>query len=102
MIPIMQKGVAKNPDKRELREYLTLAFLKTGQEDQAVEQLKELLKLRSKDINLWLQLAKLQEKQEKFRESLDSYQKILDIDPDNAEAEEAYLRLKLQMLQLNP
>ena len=98
MIPILQKGLIKNPDRKELREYLILAFLKTGQEDQAMEQLKELLKSRPKDINLWLQLAKLQEKQEQLKEALESYQKILDLDPDHAEAEEAYLRLKLEVL----
>ena len=36
MIPILQKGLIKNPDRKELREYLILAFLKTGQEDQAI------------------------------------------------------------------
>lgn len=100
MIPILQKGLIKNPDKKELREYLILTYLKTGQEDQAMEQLKALLKSRPQDISLWLQLAKLQEKQEKLKEALESYQKILDLDPDHAEAEEAYLRLKLELLPL--
>jgi tetratricopeptide (TPR) repeat protein len=102
MIPVLQKGLIKNPDRKELREYLILAFLKTGQENQAMEQLKELLKYRPQDIHLWLQLAKLQEKQELLNEALESYQKILDLDPDHAEAEEAYLRLKLEILQQKP
>jgi cytochrome c-type biogenesis protein CcmH/NrfG len=67
-----------------------------------MEQLKELLKYRPQDIHLWLQLAKLQEKQELLNEALESYQKILDLDPDHAEAEEAYLRLKLEILQQKP
>ncbi|RPI78877.1 MAG: tetratricopeptide repeat protein [Desulfobacteraceae bacterium] len=102
MIPIFQKGLIKNPGQKELREYLVLAFLKTGQEIPAMEQIKELIKSQPRNINLWLQLAKLQEKQELLKEALESYQKILDLNPDHTEAEEAYLRLKLELLHQKP
>jgi tetratricopeptide (TPR) repeat protein len=45
-----------------------------------------------------LQLAKAQEKQGKRKQALETYRKLLEISPDNEQAEEAYLRLRMQVL----
>jgi len=45
-----------------------------------------------------LQLARIQENQERFKDALATYKKIIEISPGNEEAEEAYLRLRLEIL----
>lgn len=96
IIRVMKKGVKANTRDTDLKEYLVLAYLKTGQEDLAIKQINEILKLRPKDINLLLHLAKLQEKQGKFTQALEAYKKIIGISSGHEEAEEAYLRLRLR------
>lgn len=96
MIHVMKKGVKANPGDTDLKEYLVLAYLKTGKEDLAISQIKEILKFRPKDVNLLLHLANLQEKQGEFVQALETYKKIIDISSGHEEAEEAYLRLRLR------
>ena len=96
MIRVMKKGVKANPGDTDLKEYLGLAYLKTGKEDLAISQIKEILGFKPKDINLLLHLAKLQEKHGEFAQALEAYKKIIDISSGHEEAEEAYLRLRLR------
>ena len=98
MIEVMKKGLKSHPKNTDLREYLILAYLKTGKEDLAIDQMEEILKLKPKDMTNLLRLARLSEKQGKKRVALGAYKKILDISPDHEEAEEAYLRLRLEVL----
>ncbi len=93
----MKDGTQSHPKSIDLRRYLILAYLKTGDEHLAINQIDEILKIRPNDIISLLQLAKLKEKQGNFKESLESYKKIVDISPDHEEAEEAYLRVLLQL-----
>jgi tetratricopeptide (TPR) repeat protein len=99
MIETMKDGTQSHPKSSDLRRYLILAYLKTGDEQLAIDQIDEILKIRPNDIVSLLQLAKLKEKQGNSKESLESYQKIADISPGHEEAEEAYLRLLLQLAQ---
>ncbi|MBC8457635.1 MAG: tetratricopeptide repeat protein [Deltaproteobacteria bacterium] len=99
MIETMKDGIQSHPKSIDLRRYLILAYLKTGDEHLAINQVDEILKIRPNDIISLLQLAKLKEKQGNFKESLESYKKIVDISPDHEEAEEAYLRVLLQLAQ---
>jgi tetratricopeptide (TPR) repeat protein len=96
IIPIMGKGIAANPEATELRKYQVYVYLKTGQEEQAAQQMEEILKRRPKDIDLWLQLARLREKRQEFPEALRAYKRIIEISPGHEEAGEAYLRLRLK------
>jgi tetratricopeptide (TPR) repeat protein len=75
---------------------LLFAYLKTGKDDLAVKQIKELLKTKPKDIDLLLQMARLLEKGGNVTEALETYKAIITISPDHEEAEEAYLRLRLK------
>ena len=70
-----------------------MAYLKTGQEKKAVDQLVTLLKTKPKDVSLWLQLAQLQEKLGNNRSALQSLEKALEISPDHKTAKAAYLGL---------
>ncbi len=100
MIEIMRGGRRSHPDKLELREYLVVAYLKTGKEVLATEQMEEILKRKPKDVALLFDLAKLKEKQGKLLEALNTYENILKISPDSKEGKETYVRLLLQLAKL--
>jgi len=99
MAEIMETGVQARPENVELRQYLLFALLKLGKEEAAVAQLAQLAALKPKDVNLLLQLAKLQENQGNVKEAMETYKKVVEISPDHQEAEEAYLRLRLKELR---
>ena len=100
MIEIMRNGLKSHPDKLELREYLVVAYLKTGKEVLAAEQMEEILKKKPKDLAMLLDLATLKEKQGKLLEALKIYENILKISPDSKESKETYVRLLLQLARL--
>ncbi|MFC1533512.1 tetratricopeptide repeat protein [Thermodesulfobacteriota bacterium] len=100
MIRVMKDGLKTHPKDTDLRKYLILAYLKTGKDDLAIEQIKEIFKETPNDIAILLQLARLQEKLERFEKALLTYKKIIDASPGHGEAKEAYLRLLLQLASL--
>jgi tetratricopeptide (TPR) repeat protein len=100
MAEIMEKGIQAHPEIVDLRQYLVFALLKMGEEDEASIQLAQLAKLKPKDVNLLLQLARLQESQGKMKEAMETYKRILEISPGLQEAEDAYLNLRLNQLPL--
>ena len=94
----MLKGVKVNPKNFELRQYLILAYLKLKKNELAVKEIKQALKLRPNNTNLLHQLAKIKEVAGNLDQALQVYKRILDISPDDEKAEEAYLRLRLKLL----
>jgi tetratricopeptide (TPR) repeat protein len=99
MTEIMETGIQARPENVELRQYLVFALLKMGKEDAAASQLAQLVKLKPKDVNLLLQLARLLESQGNTKEAMEAYKRVLEISPGHQEAEEAYLRLRLKELR---
>ena len=65
----MTDGLKVHPDNIDMRKYLIVAYLKSGKDDLAVEQMEKLLEITPRDIALLLSLARLQEKQENFKKS---------------------------------
>ena len=98
MVSVMEDGLKTHPKDGDLRRYLILAYLQTGKDDLASEQMKEILKSNPDDITILLQLARLQEKQKRYKEALETYKRIIDVSPGHEEAEDAYLRLRLEVL----
>jgi tetratricopeptide (TPR) repeat protein len=98
IIKIMTQGLKSLPKDLDLREYLVVAYLNTGKEALAVSEMEKILKDKPKDVPLLLRLAKLKEKQGDSEGALESYKRVLELSPDNQEAEEAYLRLRLRTL----
>ncbi|MBN1831451.1 MAG: tetratricopeptide repeat protein [Deltaproteobacteria bacterium] len=96
MIELMGQGLKSSPNNPDLREYLVVAYLKTGKEGLAIAEMEKILKSKPKDLSLLLRLAKLKERQGDFEGALEAYKKILDISPDHEEAGEAYLRLRIR------
>ena len=97
IIGISKQGLKYYPKDIALREYLILAYLKTGKRDLAMAQMKEALKGRPDNTSMLLRLAKLQEKVGKIPEAISTYGKLSKIAPGNKEAKEAYPRLLLQL-----
>jgi predicted TPR repeat methyltransferase len=79
---------------------MVFALLKLEKEEAAAAQLAQLAKLKPKDVNLLLQLGRLQEKLGNVKEAMETYKKVVEISPGHQEAEEAYLRLRLNQLPL--
>ena len=96
ILRIMKKAVKVYPRKIVFREYLVLACLKTGKENQAASQMEKILKTRPKDLDLLLQLARLREKNNNIKAAAKAYKRVIDISPEHEEASEAYLRLRLR------
>ncbi len=98
MYKVMSTGLKKNPGDGDITKYLMVACLNTGKEKEAATYIQVLLKAKPNDVPTLLQLARLYEKIGKPADALKLYKKVLDIDPDNDEAEEAYLRLRMETL----
>jgi tetratricopeptide (TPR) repeat protein len=95
IIDTAESAVRSLPDDVDLRNYLVLGYLKTGKEDLALEQMRQILRLTPKDLDLLLQIARLQEKKGRNAEALATYGKILNLAPQHEESGEAYLRLRM-------
>lgn len=95
IIEIAEARLKDFPENVDLRNYLVLAFLNTGKEDLALVQMKEIQKLTPKNVELLLQIARIQEKKGKSAEAMRTYEKILVLAPEHEEASEAYLRLRM-------
>lgn len=96
ILGIMKKAVKAYPHNADLRGYLIFAYLETGKQGPAMEQMEELLKLRPDDLDLWLQLARLREKLDDIAGASRAYKRVLELSPEHPEASEAYLRLRLK------
>jgi len=94
----MRAGVKANPENLELRKNLVLAYLKLGKNDLAAKELEQAVTLRPSDTDLLHQLATLKEAAGDLAAAFDLYTKILTISPDDEKAEEAYLRLRFELL----
>ena len=96
IIRIMGKAAHVYPKNVILREFLTVAYLKTSNEKAAILEMEKILSLKPDDINLLLQWARLCEKNNDIKRAESAYKRVLDIAPNNEEASEAYLRLRLE------
>ena len=91
-------GVQALPENVDIRNYLVLAYLKTGKEDLALAEMQQILKLTPKDLELLFRIARIQEKKGLIPDAVATYRKILNIAPEHEEASEAYLRLRMSDL----
>lgn len=99
LIPIAEKGMKIHPDADTLGDYLVVAYLKTGEEKKAKAEMERILKMRPRDVNLLMDVAKLREKYGDFRGALQAYKMVVDLAPDNEDAQNAYLRLRLKVME---
>ncbi len=97
----MRKGVAANPQAEELLEYLLDAYTKTGRELEAMDTMEAILKIKVKSPSFLMRLAVLREKHGQNQKAMELYKRVLDADPENADAQSAYLRLRFKVLGVN-
>ncbi len=94
----MTAGVKANPENLELRKNLVLAYLKLGKNDLAAKELEKAVTLGPSDTALLHQLATLKEAAGDLEAAFNLHKKILAISPNDEKAEEAYLRLRFELL----
>jgi tetratricopeptide (TPR) repeat protein len=94
----MLRGIKENPKNYELRQYLILAYLKLNKTELAEDAMEKALTLKPNDTRLLHQLAHLKEERGDLEAAFELYKKILSISPDDDKAGEAYLRLRLKLL----
>jgi len=99
MVPLLEKGLKIYPNAIELRNYLVVAYLKVGMEKEAMAEMERILKKRPKDLDLLKNLARLREKRGDYPGAVDAYKRIIALDPGNEEAQNAYLRLRLKVME---
>lgn len=96
MTKTLARGVGKHPEQPELRYFLGISYEKRNLLVEAIHQFEALLKLAPKDTTYLMHLAGLYEQIGKRSKALETYQRVLDLDLENPEAQESYLRLKMQ------
>ncbi len=96
IVDLMKKAVKRDPENTIFREYLVVAYLKSGKEQLAITEMERILEQKPDDADLWLQLARLCEKKNQISKAIKAYRRVLDLSPDHPEASEAYLRLRLE------
>jgi tetratricopeptide (TPR) repeat protein len=99
LIPLAEKGMKIHPDADGLGDYLVVAYLKTGAEQKALEEMERILKMRPRDVALLTDVAKLREKYGDLKGALQAYKRVVDLAPDNEAAQNAYLRLRLKVME---
>ncbi len=90
------KAVGQAPEQPELRYFLGSAYEKRGLKVEAIQQFEVAVKLTPTNTDHLNHLAQLYEQIGKKTKALKTYKKVLDLDPESPEAQEGYLRLKMQ------
>jgi len=96
MTKTLARAVGKAPEQPELRFFLGVAYEKRNLLVEAIRQFEAATKLAPKNIDYLNRLAALYEQIGKTDKALKTYQKILDLDPEDGQAQESYLRLKMK------
>jgi tetratricopeptide (TPR) repeat protein len=96
MTKTLARAVGKAPEQPELRYFLGISYEKRNLLVEAIHQFEALVKVAPKNIDYLVHLAGLYEQIGKTEKALKTYQRVLDLDPENPKAQESYLRLKMQ------
>lgn len=99
ILPYMIKGIRYNPKDITLRKYIVLCYLYQGKDALAIKHIRYILKIKPNDISTLLQLAKLMEKRGDYSEALKLYKQVIELSPDNEDAQNAYLRLRFKVME---
>jgi tetratricopeptide (TPR) repeat protein len=91
---IMARASKANPQEARIYELRAAAVLDAKQEGKAAEILEEATRALPKNLKFWRGLASLYESLRKPSKALDAYARILELKPDDEEAQERYLQLK--------
>ena len=98
MTKTLARAVGKLPEQPELRYFLAISYVKRNLLVEAIHQFEALAKLAPKNTTYLMQLAGLYEQIGKTDKALGTYKRVLEVDPENPEAQDSYLRLKMRQI----
>jgi Flp pilus assembly protein TadD len=99
MTKTLARAVGKLPEQPELRYFLALSYEKRNLLVEAIHQFEALVKLAPKNTSYLMHLAGLYEQIGKTEKALWTYNRVLEVDPENPEAQDSYLRLKMREIE---
>jgi tetratricopeptide (TPR) repeat protein len=99
MTKTLARAVGKLPEQPELRYFLALSYEKRNLLVEAIHQFEALVKLAPKNTRYLMHLAGLYEQIGKTEKALWTYNRVLEVDPENPEAQDSYLRLKMREIE---
>jgi len=99
IVSIFQKAVKKAPNSVSMHQYLLYGLLKTGNSKDALAELEALNRLQPRNKKHLRQAANLYERSGHYTEALKKLDQLLKLDPNDEEAKDDYLRLKLLVLE---
>lgn len=95
----LQEGVQALPAEPKLREYLGTVYLREQNLPFALEQFEAAQKLKSGDLSILYQLAKLYEALGLPEEALEHYERVIQIDEGYRDAGDSFARLRLAQIR---
>jgi tetratricopeptide (TPR) repeat protein len=99
MTKTLARAVGKLPEQPELRYFLAVSYEKRNLLVEAIHQFEALVKLAPKNTSYLMHLAGLYEQIGKTEKALWTYNRVLEVDPENPEAQDSYLRLKMREIE---
>jgi len=96
MTKTLARAVGKLPEQPELRYFLAISYEKRNLLVEAIHQFEALVKLAPKNTTYLMHLAGLYEQIGKSEKASMTYKRVLEVDPENPEAQDSYLRLKMR------
>jgi len=92
-IPVLKDLVKRSPQNPEIKNYLALAYLKTGQYGPAEEVMREAIRLKPSS-EYFTNLGLIYIKAKKSKEAEEAFQKAIEINPQNEKARQYLEKLK--------
>jgi tetratricopeptide (TPR) repeat protein len=81
LIDIAEKLLANDPNNVERIWSAAQAYVQAEQYEGAEKHLTKLIKMAPKTANYWNELARVQQRQQKFKQAIESYEKALALNP---------------------
>ncbi len=97
---IMNQCVQNNPEEPKCYDMLLFTLLKHKKKKEAAKILQKLISLKPNNLDLILQLAKLNYDTRNYDEALENLRKYLEAKPDDTKAKNLYLQVRLKLLKL--
>jgi len=98
MTTFFRNAAQHHPDSVVVHNYLLYAQLKLGDNNAALKELENLIKLQPKEKKHLRQAVNLYESSGDYSEALKKLDQLMKLDPKDKEAKDDYLRIKMLML----
>lgn len=99
LIPLIKKGLKKNPKSRVLQDYLIFVYVELGKDELALKEMENALKSRPGDISLLFQIGALYENSGKIDSAIDTYKKIINLSKGSEKIKEKVMGILFENAQ---